>query len=541
MRALFPCPHFLGMILTFSKVKPRGHFAGRLLSAKMKPEFVLPPKRAIYWTWIITIVIYTLHPIGQGAWVIILFDFLKFGIAKNDLAKATALWGSYELFSKISKLITSAALGEMNDRFGRKRTMQLNFLASICTVVFTYFLPSVFTFWLGAGLSCLDIMDIGVFTTIADVGKALVLSSRREGSSDSGGKVSPEGKIPTSHADEEDFKTAVAKQTTWMYGFSSATWVISIGVGATLASVLVAEPAEAQGDVTMVADNSTALADCLKNSTTNIENNSHYAPAVTLSLCGFIPGLLITTFFFRETSAWIPEEMDFKAQASEKPGVVESFRLLMGNSTWLRILTTGIMFTEACQNGTINVLFWFGSYHFAWDLVDFTVFLLYALVLSSIGVTCMLKLFLRVFGLWGSLDISCWAGIIGLPIMGLSGGVLGELFLYIGVMANLFNVGKPVLRGKICAEFPVSEQGKVQGALYVVIACADILGTFTATSLLALAIMYEQGVTEVEEDGCIMNQKPTTWVGGAPFYGLRFLALLALVCVQIGKRYEPKS
>ena len=533
--------------------------------------YEMPRRKVIRRTWISVIIIYTLHPLGTGAWVIVLYDFLLVAIAKNDLALATAYWGGFELLNKIAKLVTSPMLGEFADRQGRKRCLQLIFGAAISNVTIVYFIPSIITFFLGAVISCFDIIDIVILSIIPDIGKAMVYSKDEE----SREKVVPEieeSSIPERTAAE--LKTAVAKKTTWMYGLTAATWVLSIGISAVIASVIVQPPnSDGEADDTPT-HNETATdvvaAGCENSTATNektFDDFSYLLPAVVMSLCGFIPGLLFSTFFFNETRDWLKPELDIKAKANSKVTIFESFKLLMGTNNWLRILTGCIMFTEvsdnflfrflrekltllrsalhsalrsaqACQNGSINIFFWFGKYHFDWTLVDFTLFLLWALILSSIGTTCVLNEFLKNFGLWGSLDISCVGGVIGLTVLGLS-GVLGEWAMFVGVGVNLVNVSKPVLRGKICAEFPASEQGKVQGALYVVIAFADILGNLIVTSFLSLAIMYEQGVEEVDPDGCLMGKKETGLVGGAPFFGLAMLSALAFVLVQMGKRYEP--
>ena len=60
----------------------------------------LPPGAKYMFALISVITVF--HTAGYGAFIIVLYDFLTIKIANNDLAVATAYWGSYVVLGKVS-------------------------------------------------------------------------------------------------------------------------------------------------------------------------------------------------------------------------------------------------------------------------------------------------------------------------------------------------------------------------------------------------------------------------------------------------------
>ena len=136
--------------------------------------FTPPPRKEVLGAWNITVVLYCLHPIGGGFWYIVVTNLVKFEIARNDLAKAAALWGLYEFISKASRLITGSTIGAFSDRYGRKPVIAANFLAAIIVVNIMFFIPSTGTLFLGAVITgVFDVIDVSIMALVSDCGRAL--------------------------------------------------------------------------------------------------------------------------------------------------------------------------------------------------------------------------------------------------------------------------------------------------------------------------------------------------------------------------------
>ena len=133
-------------------------------------------------------------------------------------------------------------------------------------------------------------------------------------------------------------------------------------------------------------------------------------------------------------------------------------------SQWLMLLTGVTIAIDFCQRGYIAVLFWYGAYNFGWEVNDFVKVIFLALVMNVLSNTVVLKLGLKYMGLWPLFYMGCATGIVQMLLTGLSAS-LGDELIWIATVNTLFNVGKPILRGKITAEFGTDEQGKAISAL----------------------------------------------------------------------------
>jgi len=199
------------------------------------------------------------------------------------------------------------------------------------------------------------------------------------------------------------------------------------------------------------------------------------------------------------------------------------------------------MVIEACQLGTINSLFWFTKYQFNYTSTDFSLLLLWAMMCAATATSLNVSFFVKKIGLWPSLYMSCMAGCIGLILVGLS-GQLGEVFAFIGISCNLFNVAKPILRAKLCAEFKNDEQGKAQAIMFLATTFGGMIGTFIATTLLSVSIAIESGVEGDAEDvnyDCVGDVK--TLLSGSGFYVLGALSGAATKMAMFARTVEPQD
>lgn len=102
----------------------------------------------------------------------------------------------------------------------------------------------------------------------------------------------------------------------------------------------------------------------------------------------------------------------------------------------------------------------------------------------------------------------------------------------------MLNVGKPILRGKITAEFGAEEQGKAISALDVGANFSALAGTAMCNGLLAVVIKMEEGeALDVERAVCLGGKM--SLASGAPFFVCSVLIALAWFLISKFKHLEP--
>ena len=190
-----------------------------------------------------------------------------------------------------------------------------------------------------------------------------------------------------------------------------------------------------------------------------LDNISHMKPGVHIALTAYTAALLVSLVGLRETKDWSPRG----SRDSSSP--IAAFKLLL-KTKWLVLLTSVTLLMDFCQKGYLAVLFWFGAYNFGWEVSDFVVVIFLALVMAVLSNTVVLKLGLKYMGMWTLFYVGCATGIAQMMLTGLSAS-FGEGLIWIAMINTMFNVGKPILRGKITAEFRAEEQGKAISAIDV--------------------------------------------------------------------------
>ncbi len=475
--------------------------------------------------------VYVCHAFGAGMWVIVLYDIVLVGVARNKISVATALWGTAEFIIKGTRLVTSSSLGQVSDIYGRRVTFFLNFSAALSYVLIIYTFMSVPAMFVACLISgSMDIIDVPINTIVSDVGKAWVRSKMSKCNVNPSPPMQVQSMVKQPSSDE---KVRVQERTTRLYGLSSAIWVIAVAVAMVASSIVVSA-----NTPVVVKDieesNSTMTNSTCSTSSATANGISHLEPSILAAIFFYILGIAMV-IMMPETRKWTPES---QKDDEERIDPMKSFKLLF-KSRWLSILTVCLMLVEACQQGAVAVFYFYGVFQFGWGVLDFTIFLLFVLICSAFGTVIVLPITVKRLGLWKCLDMSCFAGFIGFIVLGFS-GVSGVAAMYIGMMSNAFNVSKPVLRGKINSEFEVFEQGKVQGGLLVAATVANILGVMLSTSILSAAIASATGES-MDLDGveCLISPQRSL-VGGAPFFALAALVLLASGFLQVVKGQEEE-
>ena len=103
----------------------------------------LPSYSIVVRVWRTVLAIYMLHPIGRGAFTIVIYEYVLVSIAKGDVSMAVAIWGTAQILGLVCRLLLSSTIGALVDRYGRRRTLQLNFAAAVTNVLLLYCFPSV--------------------------------------------------------------------------------------------------------------------------------------------------------------------------------------------------------------------------------------------------------------------------------------------------------------------------------------------------------------------------------------------------------------
>ena len=390
--------------------------------------------------------------------------------------------------------------------------------------------------------------------TIADIG--MVYAFHKDDKGDK--KVVPEGETSNSTAASTStsasasalscvsVKQRMAVETTKLFGHMSACWVLATGVMTVASAIMIDINKSAALDELELLLNSTTSAknNSTNNSTTDCKDEQlelttidYLNPVVFMCIGFLLAGLGLTIFFITESKDWDKAifKKDVTAGTNKNLGVVDSVRFIL-TSPWLSCLAFGLIFVEGCQIGTISGLYFFMKYQFNSTATEFSLVLLWALFCTAVANTAGLKFFVKRLGLWPALYMSCFAGAIGLTVIGLA-GQLGSGWCFVGISASLFNVAKPILRGKFCAEFSNDEQGKAQGCLYVALSFGGMLGTFLATSLLTFAIYAETGVEDIKTDCALEGER--TLLSGLSFFSLSLLSLLGFAFALFAKTKEP--
>ena len=179
---------------------------------------------------------------------------------------------------------------------------------------------------------------------------------------------------------------------------------------------------------------------------------------------------MVAVFGLKETKGWSPGG----GKSVGSGAVGEAFKLLL-KTKWLMLLTSVTWVMDFCQRGYLAVLFWFGAYNFGWEVQDFVGIIVVTLVMNVLANTVVLKYGLKYLGMWPLFYLSCITGLSQMVLTALS-PTFGEVLLWVGTLNTMFNAGKPILRGKITAEFKAEEQGKAISAL-------DVMANFSGEGL----------------------------------------------------------
>ncbi|GMH64456.1 hypothetical protein TrST_g86 [Triparma strigata] len=489
---------------------------------------------------------------GEAAWHVVLTAFVQFSLAENDLALAASIAGTGEILQKTFRIIFLSSVGVITDRFGRQPILIVVSLASLLIVVLLWNVPTLGVYFLIQALTgLLNVMDTPALTMVADIGRAYVLTGggyeekdkvqvmpkrlegAKEGAGGDGGERGQGWKgEEEGEGDDLDTREKIEKTRTKLFGYASAIWVMAYGFSLLLTGTITAREEEDEGrnhtegvtDICSPYYNETlALEEPL-------ESVSHMWPGIVIATICYSVAFFISVFGIKETKDWSPPG----SHVVNSP--IAAFKLLL-KTKWLMLLTSVTIVMDFCQRGYIAVLFWYGAYNFGWEVNDFVKVIFLALVMNVLSNTVVLKLGLRYMGLWPLFYMGCATGIVQMLLTGLSAS-LGDELIWIATVNTLFNVGKPILRGKITAEFGTDEQGKAISALDVTANFSALAGTAMCNGLLAVTIKMEEGeALDADMAACLGGAASVA--SGAPFYVCAVLIAIAWYLITKFKHLEP--
>jgi len=482
------------------------------------------------------VIVNVLHTFGAGTFILVLQEFLFISIAEYDMAKTAALWGAFGVTQRVTRITASPMVGAFVDARGRKSWYYLCLTTVLLWIVLTYFVPSLFTFFAACSLEGIfGNIDVVTMTTIGDAGR--VMADQRK----SGGKVQPEGETGG-----PSLRQLMAEITTKLYGYMSAWYVMAYGVSTVIAGILIdVGTTNAENELKLNSTKLETNKTCgQEEEKIELPNNDHLTFPVQLSIGYIIVCFIVVIFFLPETDKWdsgiaekeSEKESDKKDGKEKEPGLVDTVKEIF-KSTWLVCMSAGLLVIEACQQGTLSSLYLYAKYEHDVSATTFSLVLLWTMFCSALCNTLGIKYFVKYMGLWPALYMSCIAGGLGLITVGFS-PIFGFPLVVVGLSCNLFNVAKPILRGKFCAGFPNSEQGKAQGCLHVILKIGDIIGGAFGVFLLSVAITIETGMDDVDANDCLQTGKRTL-LGGIGFICLGTMSLLALFLAKFAKSVEP--
>ncbi|GMH50578.1 hypothetical protein TL16_g00810 [Triparma laevis f. inornata] len=433
-----------------------------------------------------------------------------------------------------------SSIGVITDKYGRKPVLVAVTVASCLIVLLLWNIPTIGMYFIAQALTgCLNVMDTPALTMIADVGRAYVMAGGGyEERSGEKAKVTPakveEGGSENGSGDDLATREKIEKTRTKLFGYASAIWVMSYGISLLSTGLVTARDEKEEEDGGNVTGGVTDICSEFYNDTLAQENPldhiSHMSTGIHISLSAYVAAMLVALFGLKETKDWSP------SGSHDNGSPIAAFKLLL-KTKWLMLLTSVTIVMDFCQRGYIAVLFWFGAYNFGWEVNDFVVVIFFALVMNVLSNTVVLKLGLRYMGMWTMFYMGCATGIAQMILTGFSAS-LGESLIWIATLNTMFNVGKPILRGKITAEFGTEEQGKAISALDVGANFSALAGTAMCNGLLAVVIKMEEGeALDVDRAVCLGGKM--SLASGAPFFVCSVLIALAWFLISRFKYLEP--